>query len=143
MGSSIGATWVAPRQRGNLCWLKGTDGPYRRAGWATSLTFSVSVRPGWSAKLHLAVTAGDAEHFMDAGMLPARALEMAGHSSVPDGARVKVRISQGQKGPQVAEVLEVDASTAHVTSRAERRPASRPSSERPMCGTDRGVSEFS
>src|SRR4030081_3577697 len=59
---------------------------------------------------------------------------MAGHSSVPDGARVKVRISQEQKGPQVAEVLEVDASTAHVTSRAERRPASRPSSERPCAG---------
>ena len=32
---------------------------------------------------------------------------MAGHSSVRDGARVKVRISQGQKGPQVAEVIEV------------------------------------
>ena len=44
--------------------------------------------------------------------LPARALEMAGHSSVPDGSRVKVRISQGQKGPQVAEVIEVNTSTA-------------------------------
>ena len=61
--------------------------------------------------------------------LPARALEMAGHSSVPDGARVKVRISQGQKGPQVAEVVEVDTSTAQVTSRAERRPYPRPSSQ--------------
>jgi cold shock protein len=37
--------------------------------------------------------------------LPARALEMAGHTTVPDGARLKVRISQEQKGPQVAEVL--------------------------------------
>ena len=44
--------------------------------------------------------------------LPSRALEAAGHNSVPDGARVKVRISQGSKGPQVAEVLEVDMSTA-------------------------------
>ena len=31
--------------------------------------------------------------------LPARALEAAGHSSVPDGARLKVRISQGPEGP--------------------------------------------
>ena len=49
--------------------------------------------------------------------LPARALEAAGHSSVPDGARLKVRISQGPKGPQVAEVLDVDASTAQVRAR--------------------------
>ena len=46
------------------------------------------------------IVAGGADAF-----LPARALEMAGHSAVPDGARLKVRISQGQKGPQVAEVL--------------------------------------
>ena len=62
--------------------------------------------------------------------LPARALEAAGHSSVPDGTRIKVRISQGQKGPQVAEVIEVDASTAQVA----RPPSSRPSSPRPDAG---------
>ena len=66
--------------------------------------------------------------------LPSRALEMAGHTTVPDGARLKVRISQGQKGPQVAEVVEVDASTAQVPSRAERRPSPRPSSPRPIAG---------
>ena len=66
--------------------------------------------------------------------LPARALEAAGHSSVPDGARIKVRISQGQKGPQVAEVVEVDRNAAQRTSRTERRPASRPSSQRPGVG---------
>src|SRR6478609_10769194 len=66
--------------------------------------------------------------------LPARALEMAGHSTVPDGARLKVRISQGQKGPQVAEVVEVDESTAQVLIRAERRPSPRPSSQRPGAG---------
>jgi cold shock protein len=65
--------------------------------------------------------------------LPSRALEMAGHSSVPDGARVKVRISQGPKGPQVAEVVEVDISTAQTMNRAERRPSTRPSS-RPGAG---------
>jgi CspA family cold shock protein len=62
--------------------------------------------------------------------LPSRALEAAGHSSVADGARLKVRISQGPKGPQVAEVIDVDASTVQVPSRAERRPSLRPSSQR-------------
>ena len=65
--------------------------------------------------------------------LPSRALETAGHSSVPDGARVKVRISQGPKGPQVAEVVEVDISTPQTMNRAERRPSTRPSS-RPGAG---------
>ena len=44
-----------------------------------------------------------------------RQLEAAGHSSVPEGARVKVRIGQGPKGPEVTEVIEVDPSTAQVT----------------------------
>jgi cold shock protein len=47
-----------------------------------------------------------------------RQLEAARHSSVPEGARVKVRIGQGQKGPEVTEVVEVDtsaATTAEVT----------------------------
>jgi len=65
--------------------------------------------------------------------LPARALEMAGHSTVSDGARLKVRISHGQKGPQVAEVVEVDTSTAQVMSKAGR-PSPRPSSPRPGAG---------
>jgi CspA family cold shock protein len=74
------------------------------------------------------IVAGGADAF-----LLARALEMAGHSTVPDGARLKVRISQGQKGPQVAEVLEVDTSTAHVMSKAGR-PSPRPSSPRSGAG---------
>jgi len=69
--------------------------------------------------------------------LPSRALEVAGHSRVPDGARLKVRISQGLKGPQVAEVIDVDASTAQVPSRAERSPSPRPSSQ----GTGAGPTE--
>jgi CspA family cold shock protein len=52
-----------------------------------------------------------------------RQLEASGHSSVPEGARVKVRIGQGQKGPEVTEVIEVDLSTAQLGSSAERRPA--------------------
>jgi len=47
---------------------------------------------------------------------------MAGHSSEPDGPRVKVRISQEQKGPQVSEVVEVDTTTAQVTERRPVRP---------------------
>jgi cold shock protein len=46
---------------------------------------------------------------------------------------LKVRISQGQKGPQVAEVLEVDTSTAQVMSKAGR-PSPRPSSPRSAAG---------
>jgi CspA family cold shock protein len=36
-----------------------------------------------------------------------RQLEAAGHRIVPDGTRVKVRIAQGEKGPEVTEIIEV------------------------------------
>jgi cold shock protein len=36
-----------------------------------------------------------------------RQVEAAGHRSVPEGARVKVRVGQGQKGPEITEILEV------------------------------------
>jgi CspA family cold shock protein len=52
-----------------------------------------------------------------------RQLEAAGHSSVPEDARIKVRIGQGQKGLEVTEVIEVDLSPAQLGSSAERRPA--------------------
>lgn len=39
-------------------------------------------------------------------------LERAGHGPVAPGTTLQVRVSQGQKGSQVSEVLEVDASTA-------------------------------
>jgi len=52
-----------------------------------------------------------------------RQLETAGHSSAPEGARIKVRIGQGQKGLEVTEVIEVDLSSARLESSAERRPA--------------------
>jgi len=59
-----------------------------------------------------------------------RQLEAAGHSSVSEGARVMVRIGQGQKGPEVTEVIEVDTSTAQVTSTKGRRSAPRSDSQR-------------
>jgi CspA family cold shock protein len=66
--------------------------------------------------------------------LPSRALEMAGHSGVPEGSRLKARISQGSKGPQVTEVVEVDTSTAQVMSTARRPSSAGPSSPRPATG---------
>jgi cold shock protein len=74
--------------------------------------------------------AGGSEAF-----LHVRYLKAAGHSSVPDGASVKVRIGQGQKGPEVTEVIEVDTSTAQATSTTEV-PVPRSSSQRqPGVGT--------
>jgi len=48
--------------------------------------------------------------------LHVRFLEAAGYSSLPAGARIKVQIGSGQKGPQVSAMIEVDTSTAQVGS---------------------------
>ncbi len=53
--------------------------------------------------------------------LHASVLARTGVTSVNPGATLKVRIGQGQKGPQVTEVTEVDESTAS-TSAAPRSP---------------------
>jgi CspA family cold shock protein len=58
-----------------------------------------------------------------------RQLEAAGHSTVSEGATLKVRIGPGQKGPEVTEVIEVDTSTAQVTSTKTGHPAPRASSQ--------------
>ena len=50
--------------------------------------------------------------------LPLSALERAGHSEAPDGAAVVFEWTQGPKGRAVAQVLELDVSTA--TPRAPR-----------------------
>jgi len=50
-----------------------------------------------------------------------RALEAAGHDTVAPGTKLGVRVGQGQKGLQVTDVLELDASTAEaVVPRAPR-----------------------
>jgi CspA family cold shock protein len=49
-----------------------------------------------------------------------RQLEAAGHKNVPEGARLRVTIGQGQKGPQVSEVLEI---TSTAISPGAPRPA--------------------
>jgi CspA family cold shock protein len=48
------------------------------------------------------------------------ALQSAGHEAVPPGTTLRVQVGQGQKGPQVTRVLEVDTSTA--TAEAPRGP---------------------
>src|SRR5258708_4306853 len=48
-------------------------------------------------------------------------LESSGRKSVAAGAKVKARVGQGQKGPQVTEVIEVDESSA--AAQPARRPA--------------------
>lgn len=49
-----------------------------------------------------------------------RQLEAAGHRTLPEGARVKVRIGQGQKGPEVTEIIEVLSGTLAVGNSAPR-----------------------
>ena len=49
------------------------------------------------------------------------ALQAAGHDTVQPGAKLRVNIGQGAKGPQITRVLEVDESTAAPTP--ARRPA--------------------
>ena len=46
--------------------------------------------------------------------LHAAVLERAGHSAVAPGAKLKARVGQGQKGPQITEVVDVDMSTAQA-----------------------------
>jgi CspA family cold shock protein len=48
--------------------------------------------------------------------LHVRTLESAGHSSVVEGTRLKVRLAQGDKGAQVTEVIEVDANSAQAAN---------------------------
>jgi CspA family cold shock protein len=54
--------------------------------------------------------------------LHASVLARTGVTAVSPGATLKVRIGQGQKGPQVTEVTEVDESTAGTAAEAPRGP---------------------
>jgi CspA family cold shock protein len=53
-------------------------------------------------------------------------LQRAGQGPVQPGTSLQVRVSQGQKGAQVSEVLEVDASTAAAPAPRERSFSSGP-----------------
>lgn len=54
--------------------------------------------------------------------LHANALSQSGHDTVSQGATLRVRIGQGPKGRQVAEVLSVDESTAQARPARTPRP---------------------
>ena len=51
-----------------------------------------------------------------------RAVEAAGHQTLEPGTTLTVRVGQGQKGAQVTEILNVDASTAEPETRRGPRP---------------------
>jgi len=60
-------------------------------------------------------------------------VERSGHGTVPPGATLEVRAGPGPKGPQVTEIISVDASTAaQEQPRRPRpeRPAYQPSADR-------------
>lgn len=56
--------------------------------------------------------------------LHVRQLETAGHPTLADGARLKVRIGQGQKGPEVTELMGVLSGTNAVRTSAPAPRAS-------------------
>ncbi len=69
-------------------------------------------------------------------------LERAGHGPIAPGTTLQVRVSQGQKGSQVAEVLDVDTSTASAAPAAPRERSfggsSSPGGRPPMADRDAG-----
>jgi CspA family cold shock protein len=65
-------------------------------------------------------------------------LEGAGHETVLSGTKLRVQIGQGQKGPQVTSVLEVDASGA-AAARPQRSPSTRATSGRERSNADGAV----
>ncbi len=73
--------------------------------------------------------------------LHASILEQSGHdgATLQPGVTLRVRVGQGQKGPQVDEILEIDESTAvpPPTAPLGKRPSARANDRRPnqMTGT--------
>jgi cold shock CspA family protein len=67
--------------------------------------------------------------------LHASVLEQSGHegANLQPGVTLKVRVGQGQKGPQVDEVLEIDESTAIPAAKLAlgKRPSDRANDRRP------------
>ena len=62
-------------------------------------------------------------------------VERSGDSTVPPGATLEVRTASGQKGMQITEILNVDASTV------VEEPARRPRPERPYRSSDQATVE--
>ena len=57
-----------------------------------------------------------------------RQLEAVGYSGIAEGARLRVTIGKGQKGPQVNEVLEINESTANSSDAPRASAGTRPQS---------------
>ena len=72
--------------------------------------------------------------------LHVRQLEAAGYRTVAEGAAIKVVIQPGEKGPNVAEVLDVGA--APESARAPRSQPVNSSNDRPVVGEVKGVVKF-
>ena len=76
------------------------------------------------------LTDGSGEAFLHISVV-----EAAGHTALESGTTLTVRVGQGSKGPQITEIVAVDASTAEP-SRGPRPGGARPPGDRPT--RDRG-----
>ena len=72
--------------------------------------------------------------------LHVRQLEAAGYKTVAEGAAIKVVIQPGEKGPNVAEVLDIGA--APESGRAPRSQPVSSSNDRPVVGEVKGIVKF-
>jgi cold shock protein len=63
--------------------------------------------------------------------LHATVLARSGVAAVQPGDTLEVRVAQGQRGPQVTEVLSVDTSTGGIAARPPRSGGLRPVGDRP------------
>ncbi|MGQ9369095.1 cold-shock protein [Azospirillum sp. ST 5-10] len=69
-------------------------------------------------------------------LLPAAAVQAAGHDGLPDGTALVVDLVEGRKGAQVSAIHSVDLSTARPTARPT---AAAPRGARPAAGPARGA----
>src|SRR5205085_996839 len=89
-----------------------------RAGYQTvspGATLRVSVSPGQKGPQIAEVVSVDESTATQGGgdaFLHISVLSRAGYQTVSPGATLRVSVSPGQKGPQIAEVVSVDESTA-------------------------------
>ena len=104
-------------QRGADDRASGSRSGYRRTPHSQAAEPVQAVVKWFSAEKGFGFVAvvGGPEAFMHV-----RQLEAAGHRTLPEGARVKVRIGQGQKGPEVTEIIEVLSGTLAVGNSAPR-----------------------
>jgi len=106
---------------------RGPSGPYSPRPASLPLGPEVDATVRWFSAdrgfgfVALADGSGDA-------FLPGRVLSSAGYTTVASGASLRVRLGQGQKGPQVAELLSVDESTAQPEAPRRSGPGAAPRS---------------